>query len=90
MITQHSFSIVPEGHSLRRRYTVTANRLGEEKWQVRCDGLYVNSNIELTEVDWWYDEQTALAIAERAASELRVWTQYGEMNAQEAMEAGLR
>lgn len=95
MITQHSFSVIPEGNPLRRRYTVTADyrwddETGQGWWVVRCDGGYVHDDLERYGEPRLFDEQTAIALAEQAAGCLKLWTQYGEMTAAEAMTAGLR
>jgi len=57
---------------------------------VRCDGGYVHDDLELYGEPRLFDERTALVVAEQAAGCLKLWTQYGDMNATEAMEAGLR
>lgn len=95
MITQHSFSVVPEGNPLRRRWTVTAEwtwvrEEGRAYWVALCDGNYVHDNMGLYDTPQLFEEHEALAVAEQAAGCVKLWTQYGEMNAQEAMEAGLR
>jgi hypothetical protein len=96
VITQHSFSIVPEGNPLRRRYTVTADRRWDDEdqrayWVVRCGDGYIHDDMCLYDEPRLFEEQRALAVAEEAAGCVRLWTRYGEFwNAQEAMEAGLR
>jgi hypothetical protein len=95
VITQHSFSVVPEGNPLRRRYTVTAERqwVADDQrawWVVLCDGYYVHADLQLYDTPRLFEEQEALAVAEQAAGCIKLYTQYGDMTAEEAMEAGLR
>lgn len=95
VITQHSFSVVPEGSPLRRRFTVTAEwtwvrEEGRAYWVVLCDGSYVHHDFGLYDTPRLFDEQEAIAVAGQAAGVVKLWTQYGDMNAYEAMEAGLR
>jgi hypothetical protein len=95
VITQHSFSVVPEGNPLRRRYTVTADLRWDEQdqrsyWVVRMDGGYVHHDLGLYDEPRLFEEQEALAVAEQAAGVVKLWTQYGDRDAYEAMGAGLR
>lgn len=95
MITQHSFSVIPEGHPLRRRYTATADygwvrEPGRSAWTVRMDGLFVADDLTLGDDAHLFDEAEALALAERAAAEVKLYTQHGDMTATEALKAGLQ
>ena len=95
MITQHSFSVIPEGNPLRRRWTVTAEYEWDAEterswWVLRCDGGYVHDDMMVYGEPRLFEEQRALAVAEQAAGCVKLWTPYGEMNADEAMTAGLR
>lgn len=95
MITQHSFSVVAEGNPLRRRYTAVAERRWDDDdqrayWVVLMDRSYVHGDLGLYDGPRLFEEQGALAVAEQAAGVVKLWTQYGAMNAYEAMEAGLR
>lgn len=89
MITEYSFSAVPEEHPLRRRYTVTV-KYRNGHWVVMCDGAYLDGGGVFTDEPVPFDETTAVQLAERVAPTIRLWTQYGEMNAAEALAAGLR
>lgn len=72
MISQHSFSVVPEGNPLRRRWTVTAEWtwVREEVrayWVALCDGNYVHDDMGLYDTPQLFEEHEALAVAEQAA-----------------------
>jgi hypothetical protein len=55
-----------------------------------CDGAYLDRNGDPTDEPVLLDETTAVRLAERVAPTIRLWTQYGDMNAAEALAAGLR
>jgi hypothetical protein len=96
VITEHQFSAVPEGQSLRRRYTVVA-RHGSGGWYVEhlqagylgLEG-HPGDDDTYTNEPAYTDEATAVARAEQAAPLVRAWTIKGVLTAAEAMEAGLR
>jgi hypothetical protein len=93
VIVQHQFSVVPEDHPLRRRYTTTATRMHTGQWLVTADhgACFIDLDGQPSEDPYLFDDEgAALALAERAAGVMRLWTQYGAMTAAEALERGVR
>lgn len=96
MITAYQFSAVPEGHPLRRHYTVEA-RYEAGGWvvehlRVGYLAMVGDPGVDDTYTDQpaYVDEATAVARAETAAPLVRAWTIKGILTAAEAMNAGLR
>lgn len=95
MITEHAFCALPEGHPLRRHYTVVARR-ESGGWVVehlRAGYLLPagdpTADDSYSDGPTFMDEETAVARAEAAAPLVRAWTKEGILTATEADAAGL-
>lgn len=91
MITEHTFCVLAEGSSLRHNWLVKAVYAGEGRWVVHHFGIgWLDADFNVSQSPTYFDEATAVRLAEEAAPVVRCWTVKGVLTAYEAVEAGLR